>query len=248
VTTIRWLGQSGFEIVAPGGASCLTDPYLSDWCAKFSSNPRVPPVVLDPSEARPAVVVTSHWHDDHLDPYSIPIIAKSSPETVFVGPPSCAVRCVWWGIEEGRVIALDRGESCTVGPFRVTAGFARHDVPGMLAEDAISTAIEVAGRRIFHSGDTEYDSRIRPVRELGPIDVGLFVINGTGGNMNAREAAFLAAELDVGVAIPMHYGMWRTEKYGAGATLDPEEFARRFEAATGRPGVVLKHGETFAIS
>ncbi len=247
MTTLRWLGQSGFEIVEPGGVSCLTDPYLSDWCARFSSNPRVPPVALDPAEARPALVVTSHWHDDHLDPEAIPIIARSSPETVFAGPPSCAIRCLWWGIEPHRVIALDRGQSCTVGPFRVTAGFARHDVAGMLAEDAISMAIEVAGKRIFHSGDTEYDLRIMPMRDHGPFDIGLFVINGTGGNMNAREAAFLAAELDVGLAVPMHYGMWRTEKYGEGATLDPHDFARRFEVATGRKGIVFEHGETFAI-
>src|SRR5207244_6841970 len=140
-----------------------------------------------------------------------------------------------------------RGESVTVGAFRLTAGLARHDVPGMLAEDAISVTVEVAGRRIFHSGDTEYDSRIRPVRERGPIDVGLFVINGTGGNMNLREAAFLAAELDVAVAIPMHYAMWRPEKYGPDATLDPHEFARRFHALSGRKGLVLEHAIPFTL-
>ena len=112
---------------------------------------------------------------------------------------------------------------------------------------AISVTVEVAGRRIYHSGDTEYDSRAYAVRARGPIDVGLFVINGTGGNMNLREAAFLAAELGVGVAIPMHYGMWRPEKYGPGATLDPDEFARRFQALSGRPGRVLEHGKPIAL-
>src|SRR6202011_3006620 len=205
-------------------------PYLSRWCPPFSSNPRVPPIALDPAKVRPTVVVSSHWHDDHLDPEAIPIIARSSPETVFVGPPSSAVRYRWWGIPDERVVALQRGESVVVGAFNIAAGFARHEVPGMLAEDAISVTVEFAGRRVYHSGDTEYDSRIRTIRDRGPIDVGLFVINGTGGNMNLREAAFLAAELDVGVAIPMHYGMWRPEKYGPGATLDPDEFSRRFQA------------------
>jgi L-ascorbate metabolism protein UlaG (beta-lactamase superfamily) len=245
--TLRWLGQSGFEITAPDGGTCLIDPYLSDWCGRFSSNPRVPPVALDPAKIRPTLVVTSHWHDDHLDPEAIPIIARSSPATVFVGPPSSAVRYRWWGVATDRVVGLCRGESVAVGAFRLTAGFARHDVPGMLAEDAISISVEVAGRRIFHSGDTEYDSRIRPVRDLGAIDVGLFVINGTGGNMNLREAAFLAAELDVGLAIPMHYGMWRPEKYGPDATLDPHEFVRRFGALSGRPGLVLEHAIPFTL-
>jgi L-ascorbate metabolism protein UlaG (beta-lactamase superfamily) len=161
---------------------------------------------------------------------------------VFVGPPSCAIRYRWWGAPDERVVALDRGEATTVGPFTLVAGFARHDVPGMLAEDAISITVEVGGRRLYHSGDTEYDSRSRAARGRGPIDVGLFVINGTGGNMNLREAAFLASELDVGVAIPIHYGMWGPGRYGPGATLDPHEFARRFHALTGREGMVLEHG------
>jgi L-ascorbate metabolism protein UlaG (beta-lactamase superfamily) len=242
--TLRWLGQSGFEITAPGGETCLIDPYLSDWCARLSSNPRVAPPALDPAKARPTVVVTSHWHDDHLDPEAVPILIRSSPSTIFVGPPSSAIRYRWWGVPDDRVVALGRGESTRAGPFVIAAGFARHDVPGMLVEDAISVTVEVAGRRIYHSGDTEYDSRIYAARARGPIDLGLFVINGTGGNMNLREAAFLAAELGVGLAIPMHYGMWRPEKYGPGATLDPDEFVRRFQALSGRPGRVLAHGET----
>src|SRR5215831_2206811 len=138
VGTLRWLGQSGIDISLPSGQSCLIDPYLSDWCGRFSANPRVPPVALDPATAKPTVLVTSHWHDDHLDPEAVPIIARGCPETVFVGPPSSAIRCRWWGAAADRVIGLGRGETVTVGDFTITAGFARHDVAGMLAEDAIS--------------------------------------------------------------------------------------------------------------
>jgi L-ascorbate 6-phosphate lactonase len=245
--TLKWLGQAGFEISAPGGETCLIDPYLSDWCGRFSANPRVPPIALDPAHVRPTVVVTSHWHEDHLDPEAIPIMARSSPGTVFVGPLSSAIRYRWWGVPETRIAVLRCGEVAKIGPYNIAAGFARHEVPGMLTEDAISITIEVAGRRIHHSGDTEYDSRVRTVLNRGPIDVGLFVINGTGGNMNLREAAFLAAELEVGIAIPMHYGMWRVEKYGPGATLDPQEFVRRFQALTGRSGLVLEHAKAITL-
>src|SRR5205085_9451766 len=124
---LRWLGQAGFEITEAGGQSCLIDPYLSDWCGRFSANPRVPPIALDPAQARPTVLVTSHWHDDHLDPEAVPVIARSSPETVFVGPPSSAIRYRWWGAPADRVVGLRRGESVAVGAFTITAGFARHD-------------------------------------------------------------------------------------------------------------------------
>ena len=248
MTKLKWLGQAGFEVVADAGDTLLIDPYLSDWCKEFSQNPRVPPIPIPPDAVRAEVVVASHWHEDHLDPGTIRGIAKASPGTVFVGPPSCALRCHHWGIDPRRISSLERGQSLEVGPFTITAGFARHEVPGMLTEDAISIAIDVDGHRIFHSGDTEYDARVKATRASVNIDVGLFVINGTGGNMNVREAAFLAAEMEVGLAIPMHYGMWRPEKYGEGATLDPSEFVTCFEAATGRRGLILQHAESVDIT
>lgn len=246
--TVRWLGQAGFEITAPDGSTCLIDPYLSNWCEPNTGSRRIVPPPIDPAEARPTLVLTTHWHEDHLDPDGIRVIAEASPETVFAGPPSNTVRCARWGIGSERLVSLAQGDSFEHGPFRVAAGFARHEVPGFLCEDAISLSIVVAGKRIYHSGDTEYNSRIRPIKALGPIDLGLFVINGSGGNMNAREAAFLAAELDVRTAVPMHYGMWEASNYGPEATLDPDDFARRFEALTGRRAIVMEHGGTVAVA
>ena len=245
--TLRWLGQAGFEITAPGGGTCLVDPYLSNWCEPNTGSRRIVPPAVDAAAIRPDLVLTTHWHEDHLDPEGIRIIAEASPGTVFAGPPSNTVRCLRWGIESHRLISLSRGDSFEHGPFGITAGFARHEVPGFLSEDAISLSIVVAGRRIYHSGDTEYDSRIRAIKTLGPIDLGLFVINGTGGNMNAREAAFLAAELDALTALPMHYGMWEASNYGADATLDPHDFARRFESLTGRKAIVMEHGQIITV-
>jgi L-ascorbate metabolism protein UlaG (beta-lactamase superfamily) len=245
--TLRWLGQAGFEITAPTGETLLIDPYLSNWCGENTGSQRIVPPPMDANAARPDLVVTTHWHEDHLDPEGIRIIARASPRTVFAGPPSNGVRCLRWGIAAERIKSLSRGDNLECGPFRITAGFARHEVPGFLSEDAVSLSIEVAGRRIHHSGDTEYDSRFRPMGDLGPIDVGLFVINGTGGNMNAREAAFMASELDVRHAIPMHYGMWEPSNYGPTATLDPREFAQCFEAWTGRQAIIMEHGQTIEV-
>ena len=213
MTTIRWLGQAGFEITASAGESCLIDPYLSDWCAQYSQNPRVPPIALDPAATRPTLVVFSHWHDDHLDPYSIPIIARSSPATRFRRTAILRLRCIGWGIEASRVVALARGElhanrpvrghrrlrpSRSAGHARRRRDFDRHRRRRVIASSTRATPNTTPG--------------MKAIRASGDIDVGMFVINGTGGNMNAREAAFLATELGVGVAIPMHYGMWRTRE------------------------------------
>jgi L-ascorbate metabolism protein UlaG (beta-lactamase superfamily) len=246
--SVRWLGQAGFEVTASSGATCLLDPYLSDWCDREALVQRQAPVPVDVQSLRPTVVVTSHWHEDHLDPDTTRILAATSPSTVWAGPPANGARCLRYGVRDDRVIALDRGESATVGPFTVRAGFARHEVPGWICEDAISILLEVDGVRIFHSGDTEYDTRIvSSMAARGPIDVGLFAINGTGGNMNAAEAALLAFRLAPRMAIPMHYGMWIPKDYGPGATIDPATFEDAYRRLADAPARILEHGETIDV-
>jgi L-ascorbate 6-phosphate lactonase len=243
---ITWLGQAGFAIREPSGGLCLLDPYLSNSAAKDGVE-RVVPILLDPSKVRADLVVTSHWHEDHHDPETIRALAAAYPGTVFAGPPSNIERCLRWGIPRQKMRPLDRGDSAIVGPFTVHAFFARHDVPGWICEDAISSVIEVGGIRIFHTGDAEYDARTRACRSAGPIDVGMFAINGTGGNMNAPEAALLAWQLGPALAVPMHYGMWAPRDYGEHATLDPQLFVDVYQRLGGGETRVLQPGETIRI-
>ena len=163
---------------------------------------------LDPSATRVDVVATSHWHPDHLDRATCVELYGANPDITFVCPPANAARLRIWGIPERSIEVLNRGDLSRVGSFSIRACFARHDVPGWIAEDAISFVVEVDGLRIFHSGDTDYDSRLLAIRQLGKLDAGFFSMNGTGGNMNALEAATLAAQLAPSIAIPMHFGMW----------------------------------------
>ena len=245
--TITWLGQGGFEIQAPDGATLMIDPYLSDDVEHELGTARVvePPVPVD--RAEPDVLVATHWHPDHLDPSLCRSIARRSAPTVFVGPPSNASRLAGWGVRPDRRRDLARGAAYSHAGFTVSAGFARHDVPGWLCEDAISVAVEVAGVRIFHSGDTEYDARVLAMREHGPFDVGLFVMNGAGGCMNADEAALMAYALAPGVAVPCHFGMWAAEDYGPGATLDPGRFTDVCARLGGPATKVLAHADSLHV-
>lgn len=244
---LRWLGQSGYAIEAPDGSLCLLDPYLSNYAEEELGLRRVAPAVLDPSETRATAVVSTHWHHDHLDLPTCQVLARANPDTLFVGPPSIHPRLVGLGIAADRIVLLERGSSTVCGPFTVHGEFARHEVPGFLTEDAIGVVIEVGGVRILHSGDTEYDSRLLSVRRRGPFDVGIFVTNGSGGNMNALEAALLAHQIGPGVAIPSHYGMWAPEDYGPEATLDPTLFTEACAKLEGPPTSVLELGERLTL-
>ena len=107
----------------------------------------------------------------------------------------------------------------------VIATFARHTLP-----DAIGFLLEIEGLRLWHSGDTEYDQRLRKVAQ-SKLDVAFICINGGGGNMNAHEAALLAWELKPRTVVPMHYGMWSKKDYRyGGAAPDATPDASLFES------------------
>jgi L-ascorbate 6-phosphate lactonase len=253
--TLTWLGQAGYALESAEGELCLIDPYLSEYVLEELGTPRIAPVVLDPARTRATCVLITHWHHDHLDLPTCQALAQAHPDTLFVGPSSIVFRLLGRGVRRDRIVTLERGETVTAGPFTVHGTFARHEVPGFLTEDAIGLVVESGDVRILHSGDTEYDSRCIAAHRLGPFDAGIFVSNGSGGNMNAREAALMASELAPAVAIPCHYGMWEPAGYGAwsaaegpGApTLDPQLFADSCARLGGPPVRILEHGERLAV-
>jgi L-ascorbate metabolism protein UlaG (beta-lactamase superfamily) len=167
-----------------------------------------------------ALVVT-HSHADHLDPDSVAGF-MSHPGTRFVGPPLAAEKVVRAGVEPSRTVAVRRGSFVEVGDITLRAVHARHYVASEPTPDAVGYLVEHDGVRVYHSGDTEYDSDI--VADTMRTSASLIAINGTGGNMNAHEAAMLAWRQQTRLATPIHYGLWPDEGYGDGATLDPQLF------------------------
>lgn len=250
---LTWIGQAGYAIEAPGGELCLLDPYLSEFVLEELGLPRVAPIPLDPATTRADVVAITHTHHDHLDLTTCAALASANPEVVFTGPSSIVARLAGRGIDPARIVCVERGETVEIGPFTFHGHYARHEVRGWLTEDALAYVVEVAGTRILHSGDTEYDMRCLAVAARGPFDAGIFVTNGSGGNMHALEAALMAAQLAPAVAIPCHYGMWADEGYGSGhgpggrPTLDPRLFADACERLGGPATRILELGERIEL-
>jgi L-ascorbate 6-phosphate lactonase len=217
-----WLGQGGYLFKSPQGVTVMVDAYLSDFAEAVWGVTRAIPPVVDPERFVPDVFLTTHWHEDHLDTPTVRRYAQQ-PDVIFGGPESCVVRAQIWGWPAERTVRLDRGESHQFGDATVTATFARHEEEIAMTGDAVGFLLDVAGVRFWDVADSEYDARLRPMREEA-IDVMLVPINGVGGNMNAHEAALLVWQVAPRIAVPMHYGMWPEEQYGPGATLDPATF------------------------
>lgn len=237
-----WLGQGGYLFKSPGGVAIMVDPYLSDYAEAFWGVSRAIPPVIDPERIAPDVLLVTHWHEDHLDAPTVRHYARQ-PDVIFAGPESCVIRARIWGWPAERTITLERGDRRTFGDVEVTATFARHDEDAALTLDAVGFLLDVGGVRIWDVADSEYDARLRSMRDER-IDVMLVPINGGGGNMNAHEAALLAWHVAPRVAVPMHYGMWPEAQYGPGATLDPETFRQTLARLGGSAEVrVLEPGE-----
>lgn len=238
--TAWWLGGSGFVFKTPDGTQIYVDPYLSDSVARIFDQARAFPAPIAPEEARPDVVVSSHWHEDHLDPGTIPLIAQHSAGTRFVMPPSAMSRALGWGVPRSRVIALSEGQSVPVKDATIAHVPARHvtDSLGWETPDAMGIVLTAQGVTIYHSGDTEYDVRLRLLKQRR-FDVASICINGVGGNMNAHEAAMLAWQLGARVVIPMHHYLWAVNTAGDEATLDPALFAETYRKLGGRGEVLI---------
>jgi L-ascorbate 6-phosphate lactonase len=203
-----WLGGAGFVLKAANAPTVAIDPYLSDSLDRFYSWKRLPfsPISMAPEDLHADLVLTTHAHEDHLDPETIPGLAQSSA-AVFVGPGMCAQRMREWGVPEPRIVQLDRGERREVLGVEVAAVLAHHvSNAGAQTPDAVGYLVDVGGIRVYHSGDTLLHPDLKEIRSARP-DLMLVCINGGYGNMNPAEAADLTAAIDPAVVVPMHWGL-----------------------------------------
>ncbi len=219
---LEWLGQSGF-LIGIGGANVLVDAFLAPHPdRRFESS------LPDGASRALDVIACTHEHLDHLDKECLPGLCTSSPSARVVVPEPIVDMVVALGIPPERVIGMRADRPAKVGGITIHALPAMH---GIHPADAYSYGREMSGGldrflgfvfeqgdvSVYHAGDTiPYDGLSQRLRELR-VDVALLPINGRDaarealdivGNMDADEAAALAIQAGVDVAIPMHYDMF----------------------------------------
>src|SRR5688500_14902973 len=79
-----WLGGAGFVFKTSDGTRIFIDPYLSDVVNSIFGQARAFPPPLTADDARLDLLLCTHWHEDHLDPGSIPIFARNNPSAQFL--------------------------------------------------------------------------------------------------------------------------------------------------------------------
>jgi len=235
---IWWLLQAGFVIKSPSGTMVAIDPYLTNSVQTSYGVSRGHPAPVSPEECEFDAVMATHPHDDHQDPEAIIPFSKHQ-KMKYIGPFSVIKLARAGGFYGDRGIMLKRGESTMINDIKIEAVACRHMFELEPTPDAVGYIITVGKWRIYHSGDTEYDATIVDDTE-GRVDCSLICINGITGNMDTKEAGFLAWRQGCKVAVPMHWGLWPEDSDAVTtATLNLDEFSDVFYALEKNGGKVV---------
>ena len=214
---ITWLGQGGF-LLESGGYRLVVDPYLSDCVQKKEGLARLHPFPVELKKLKPDCLLVTHDHMDHLDPDGVPLIHEAYPGCRFAGPDRSFQHFLALGIPEVLITRIPMNSNRSFGPFTATSVFAAHSDP-----TACGYVIEAEGKKIYLSGDTNYDERLLS-DSLRNMDLMLICINGKLNNMNCADALKCVKALRPKMALPMHIGLF------AENTADPAPFVEECQA------------------
>lgn len=256
-TALWYLGQESI-VCKHHGAFLGVDLYLTDYVDKNSH--RDPPWVRSyPSPVAPEeldcldVVLCTHPHGDHMDPWTLPKLAKANEKTVFVVPAPSVRKVVSFGIEENRILPARADVPMELAGFRITPIPAAHtelhtDANGDYIE--LSYLIETEACRLFHAGDLcMYEGLME---RLDKVDVAALPVNGRDhfrtadgiiGNLTCEEAAMLAEAAGMGMVIPMHHDLYRFNGVPTEAFVNAMEKYCRY-----RPYHIFAPGERYIFS
>lgn len=220
---LLWLGQNGFLIKTK---SCVFffDPYLSDFAEQWTwgwhnEHIRIHNRVVEPKEIYGVdYVLCSHDHVDHIDPFTIPILALRNADTRFVAPEAARFRMTALYVADDNLFCLRGDDHLELGPLTVHAIPAAHsrlEYRDGTGYTFLSYIVQVDGLTIFHAGDTiPYEGQIERLKKF-EIDLGFLPINGRKDpalnmepNFTIDEAIDLARQANIGTTIPMHYDMY----------------------------------------
>ena len=222
--SIRWIGQSGY-ILCDGEHEICIDPYLSNVVDRIAHRGRMVEAPISPEEIESDAIICTHNHLDHVDIDAIPRMNKEKMR--FLAPTDAKKTLLDCGVSD--YIPFDVGSEFTLGNFKIRATPARHSIP------AVGVIIEHNGRKIYFSGDTEYDESLCSLAGEG-IDIMFICINGKLGNMNVSDAVKLTEIISPRLAIPTHYGMFESN------TENPLKFTSQISN-----GFIMEHAKEYCL-
>jgi len=239
---ISWIGQAGFILKTSQGKLIAIDPYLSDCVYRLLKDihglgfKRLMPALFNPEEIAFDYIFCSHEHPDHLDIDSVNAFL-SNGKTKLLGNEASIEMVKKINSSGNQLLTLKRGDVMQCEEFKLYVTDADH---GEEAKEALGFVFDLGFVKVYFSGDTCYNKNaLKKVIDLKP-EVALLPINGAFGNLDARAASHLAADLGSRLCIPCHF--WTFPMHLG----NPQEAIGQFEKnAPGCELLLMYQGETF---
>jgi L-ascorbate metabolism protein UlaG (beta-lactamase superfamily) len=179
--TIRWHGQSFFEVISPAGVRVVLDPHAIENYGRIT-------VQAD-------LVLLSHFHNDHTQVNVVENLKKAKILTGLREDRGTAGGVAWNAVDEKFKDVRVR----TVGTFHDNKGGMERGKNGVFV-------LDLAGIKIVHLGDLGHLLTPDQVRRIGPVDVLLVPVGGVY-TLNGTDAKAVVEQLKPKrYVIPMHYG------------------------------------------
>jgi L-ascorbate metabolism protein UlaG (beta-lactamase superfamily) len=210
---LTWIGHASF-LFTLGGKRILVDPIFAPRLGPVS---RLTPPGL-PLEDLPPIdlVLVTHNHRDHLDPWTL---SRLGPAPAYVTPLGNGALLRKVGASS--VTELDWWQSFTFGDLEITLVPARHWSMRFPWDrnDALWGGFVVRGPEgaVYHSGDTAFFDGFSEIgRRLGPIDWAMLPIGAyeprwfmEPQHMGPEEAVEAAHLVGAKHLVAMHWGTFR---------------------------------------
>lgn len=201
-------------------------------------NLRGAPIVYDPfAVTKCDAVLSTHYHNDHIDPFFAAAVIKNCKEDVpFIGPLECVKKWISWGVPEERCKVVKPGDVIKVKDttIHVLDSYDRtclvttklnEDIDGIcptnMDEKAVNYLFETPAGNIYHTGDSHYSICYAEIGKKYNVDVvfGSYGENPIGcqDKMTSVDICRMAEACNAKVVIPLHYDVWTNMK------ADPEE-------------------------
>lgn len=205
-------------------------------------NLRAAPIVYDPFAVTCVdAVLSTHYHNDHIDPFFAAAVLKQVEGDVpFIGPLKSVEKWLSYGVPESRCRIVKPGDVIQIKDIEIVVldSFDRtclvtadEDIRGVCPTDmddkAVNYLIKTPAGTIYHSGDSHYSVYYAKHGKDYQIDVALGSYGenpvGNQDKMTSIDILRMAEALQCKVVIPFHYDVWTNFK------ADPQEINMLYE-------------------